>query len=65
MGLTSHLSCFYDAFSSYRVSFSLISSLAIMVLGPGHMVSALFHYPLKIPLVVGVAQNPLVVSVEY
>ena len=39
MGLTSHLSDAYDAFSSYCVSSSLIlslmKSLTMMVLGPG------------------------------
>ena len=65
MGLTSHLSCVFDVFSSYRVSFSLMTSLTMMVLGPGHLVRALFHFPLKILLVVSVAQNPLVMSVDH
>ena len=41
-GLTSHLSCAYDTFSSYCVSFSLMTSLTMMVLGLGHMVRAVF-----------------------
>ena len=74
MRLTSHLSSVYDAFSSCCVSSSLMTSLSMMVMRPGDMVRALFHLPLKIPLVVWVAQNPLVmwvaqnplvVSVEY
>ena len=60
MGLTSHLSCAYDAFSSYRVYLFLMPSLTMMVLGRGHLVRALFQFPLKIPLVMGVAQYPLV-----
>ena len=80
MGLTRHVSCVYDTFSSYRVSFYLISSLTkmslmtsltMMVLGPGHLVCALFNL-LKFPLIVFVecfqlmeSQNPVVVSVEY
>ena len=46
MGLTSHLSCVYDAFSSYRVSFYLMMSLTMLGLVPGHLVHALFHSPL-------------------
>ena len=74
MGLTSHLSDAYDAFSSSCFSFSLLLILMKMsltnqtmkVLGPGlSPVHALSYFSLKIPLVVGVAQNPLVVSVEY
>ena len=65
MGLTSHIFCVYDAFSSYFISFYSMTSLAMIVLGPGHLVCALFHSPLKILLVVSVAQNLLVVSVEY
>ena len=42
MGLMSHLSCVYDAFSFYGVSFSLMTSLMMMVLGPGHQVHAIF-----------------------
>ena len=53
MGMPSHLSYAYDTFSSYRVSFSLISimtkmslmtSLTMMVLGPGYLVRALFLF---------------------
>ena len=65
MGLMSHIFCVYDAYSSYRISFSLITSLTIMVLVPVHLVRALFHFPLKILLVVSVAQNLLVMSVNY
>ena len=65
MGLANRLSCVYDAFSFYRVYFSLMMIIAMMVLGPGHLVHALFHFPLKIPLVVTVEYFLLVVSVEY
>ena len=65
MGLTSHLSCAYDAFSSYHVFFPSMMGLTMMVLDPGHLVRALLNSPLKIPLVVSVDQNPFVVSVEY
>ena len=65
MGLTSHLFCVYDNFPYYRVSFSLMTSLTMMVMGPGHLVRAIFYFLLKILLVVSVAQNPLVVSVNY
>ena len=66
MGLTSHLSCVYDDFSSYRVSFSLMTSLTMMGLGPDHLVRALFHFHLKNPLVVSVAQlGKLVDSQKY
>ena len=65
MGLTSHLSCVYDAFSSYHIYFSSMMSLTMMVLSWGHLVGALFHSTLKILLRVSVAQNPLVASVEY
>ena len=53
MGMTSHIYDAYDAFSSYRVSFSLVSSLTkmslmtsmtMMVLGPGYLVRALFIF---------------------
>ena len=57
MGLTSHLSCVYDDFSCYRVSFSSMTSLIMMGLGVSHLVRALFHFPLEIPLVVSVAQD--------
>ena len=59
MGLAIHLSCFYDAFSSYHVSFFLVTSLTMissmtslmmMVLGPGYLVRSLFCF-LKILLV--------------
>ena len=65
MGLTSRLSCVSNAFSSYCVSFSLITSLTMMVMGLVHLVRALFHFPLKIPLIVSVEYFPLVVPVEY
>ena len=64
MGLTSHLSCLSDVFSSYRVYFSLMTILTMMVLGPGHLLRALFHFPLKIPLVLSVKKIPLVMPVE-
>ena len=64
IGLTSHISCVYDAFSSYRISFSSITSLRMMVLGLGHLVCAIFHFPLKILLVVSVKLFQLVMSVE-
>ena len=53
MGLTSHLSYAYDAFSSYNVSFSLIlsltkmslmTSLTMMVLGLGYLIRAIFLF---------------------
>ena len=61
----SHISCFYDDFSSYCASFSLMTSLTmvsfmmnmtVMVLGPGYLVHALFHF-LKNMLVVSVAED--------
>ena len=55
MGLTNHLYCVYDNFSSYRVSFSSMTSLEMMDLGLVHLVRALFHFDLKIMLVVSVA----------
>ena len=73
MGLMSHLSCDYDAFSFYRVYFSLMrslrmislmTSLTMMVLGLGYLVRALFHF-LKIPLVVSLDYFYLVESLEY
>ena len=64
MGLTSHISCFYNDFSSYRVSFSLVVSVAMMVLGLGYLVRVLFN-SLKIPLVVSVDYFHLVESLEY
>ena len=72
MGLTSHLSDAYDAFSSSCFSFSFLLSpmkisltnLTMEVLGPGSPpVHALFPFSLKIPLVKWVAQNPLVLWV--
>ena len=83
MGLTSNLSDAYDTFSSYRVYFSLISSLTkislmtsltMMVLGPGlplNLVYLLCVHFLKFPLIKFVdchvmeSQNPFVVSVVY
>ena len=65
MGLMSLISCLSDTFSSYCVYFSLIMILTVMVLVPGHLVRALFHFPLKIPLVVSVKYFPLIVSVEF
>ena len=65
MGLASHISCVYDTFSSYHISFSSMTSLTMMVMGTGNLVHALFRFPLTVLLVVSVAQNPLVVSVEY
>ena len=43
MGLMIHLSFIFDAFSSYGVYFSLMTSLKTMGLGPGHLVRARFH----------------------
>ena len=80
MGLTSHLSDAYDAFSSYRVSSSLImslmkmpfmTSLTMMVLGPVSPKVRDFLHFLTYPLIVLVdchvmeSSNPFVVSVEY
>ena len=65
MGLTSHLSCVYDTFSSYRVSFSLMTIMTVMVLVMGYLVRALFHFPLEILLVVSVEYFPVVASVKY
>ena len=85
MGLTIHLSDAYDAFSSYHFSFyfipiltkmSLMTSLTMMVLGPGlplnlvYLLCALFYF-LKYRLIIFVdfqvmeSQNPFVVLVEY
>ena len=55
MGLKSPLSCVYDDFSSYRISFSLMMSLTMVVLGTGHLVRALLHLRLIIMFVVPVA----------
>ena len=66
MGLTSHFPCVYDAFPSYRVYFSLMISLTMMGLGPGHLVRALLHFPLENLLFVSVAQlGKLVESQKY
>ena len=66
MGLTSHLSFVYYAFSSYCVSFSLMTSLTMMGLGLGHLVPSLFHFPLENPLVMSVSQvGKLVESQKY
>ena len=65
MGLTSHLSFVYNTFSSYTVFIPMMMILTIMVLGPGHLVRALFHIALAILLVVSVKYFLLVVSVEY
>ena len=64
MGLTSHLYYAYNSFSSYCVNFSVMTSLTMMVLVPGHLVRALFHFALKILLVVSVEYFQLVVSVK-
>ena len=76
MGLTSHLSNAYDTFSSFHVSFSLISSLTkislmtsliMMVLGTGlpenlvYLVCALFYFS-KIPLIVFVDCHVMVTN---
>ena len=61
--LISYLFCVYDEFSSYSDSFSLMMSLTIMILGPGYLVRAIFHY-LKIPLVMSVDYFHLVESLE-
>ena len=57
MGLASHISCISDAFSSYCVSFSSMTCLTMMGLGPGHLVRALFHLDLAIKLVVSVVED--------
>ena len=51
MVLTILLSCAYDTFSSYHISFSSMTSLTMMVIGPGHPVRTVSHFPLKILLV--------------
>ena len=56
MGLKSHISCISNAFSSYRVYFSLKMSLTMMGLDPIHIVRALFNSTLEIPLVMSVAE---------
>ena len=65
MRLMSHLSCDYEIFSSFWLSFSLMTSLTMMVMGLVHLVRALFYVLLKIPLVMSVEYFLLVVSVEY
>ena len=57
MGLTGHLSCVYDAVSSFRINFSLMTSLTMIGMGTGHLVRAPFHFPLEVWLVVSVAQD--------
>ena len=57
MVLTCHISCISNNFSSYCVSFSLMMSLTVMVLGPGHPVCVHFYFPLEIELVVSVAED--------
>ena len=61
MGLTSHISDAYDTFSSYCVSYSLIlslmkmslmTSLKMMVLGPGSPPVRAFLNFLNYPLIV-------------
>ena len=80
MGLTSHLSDDYDAFSSYCVSSSLIlslmkmslmTSLTMIALGPGSPTVRAFLNFLNYPLIVLVdfhvmeSPNTFVMSVEY
>ena len=80
MGLTSHLSDAYDAFSSYLVSSYLIlglmkmylmTSMAMMVMGPGSPPVCAFPHFLNYWLIVFVdcnvmeSPNPFVVSVGY
>ena len=79
MGLTSHLSDAYDAFSSSCIYFSLIliqmkmslTNLTMKVLGPGSTPVCAFLHVLSYPLIVLVdchlieSPYPLVVSVEY
>ena len=65
MGITNHIFCVYNAFSSCSVSLYLMMSLTMMGLGPGYMVRDLFHFLLEILLVVSVEYFLLVVSVEY
>ena len=57
MGLPSHLYCIYNNFSSYSVSFSSMSSLKMIGMGPVHLVYPLFHFVLAIMLVVSVAED--------
>ena len=80
MGLTSHISDAYNNFSSYRVSSSLIlslmnmslmTSLMMVVLGPGSSSVCAFIHLLNYQFIVLVdfhvmeSPNPFVVSVEY
>ena len=66
ISLKSHHPCVYEKNYYYRFSFSLTTSLTMMGLGPGNMVRTLFHFPLKNPLVVSVAQlGKLVESHKY
>ena len=44
MGLTIQISYVYDALSFYSVSFSLMTSLTMVVLVPGHLVRAFFIF---------------------
>ena len=46
MGLTDHISCVCDAFSSYCVYFSSVMSLKMMGMDPGYLVRALFRFAL-------------------
>ena len=65
MGLTSYRSCISDTFSSYRISFSSMTSLTMTSLGLVHLVHAFFHFPLEIPLVVSVAEDlPFLIWLE-
>ena len=80
MGLTSSLSDAYDAFTFYCVysslilsltKMSLMTSLTMMVLGPGSPPVCAFIRFLNYPLILFVdchvmdSPNPFVVSVEY
>ena len=79
MGLTSHLSDAYDAFSSSYVCFYLLLStmnmslttLTMKVLGPGfppfHVFLHVFNYPLIVLVDCHLIKSPylLVVSIEY
>ena len=74
MGLISHLSYGYNTFSSYCISSSLLlilTSLTMMVMGPGSPPVCAFIHSLNYQLIVLVdchimkSPNPFVVSVEY
>ena len=54
MGLTSHIYCLSNTFSSYHDYFSLMKIMTAVVLGPGHLVRSHFRFSLKIMLVVAV-----------